>query len=310
MAKIPLPTCSAYDMIVVGASNAGLSAALVLGRARRRVLVLDGGPARNATAFHTHSFFTRDGAAPQQVLGIGREQLRPYPVEICALEAQQAALTPTGVGLTLAGGTVVTAAALVLATGVSDELPAVPGLAALWGRGVYHCPYCHGWENRYGRVVVYGRGEAGYQQAVLLHHWCSRLSLCTDGPAGLTPAQRTHLAALGVPILEAPVAALDGSIKCLRAIAFDDGHREPVDAVFLRPAQRQRSSLAAQLGCTFAPDGVYVQVNETGLTSVPGVYAVGDMTGPFQQAILAAASGTRAAAALNNELIFRGSAAA
>ncbi|OGX88137.1 hypothetical protein BEN47_09725 [Hymenobacter lapidarius] len=300
-----------YDMIIVGASNAGLSAALVLGRARRRVLVLDGGPARNAPAFHSHSFFTRDGAAPQEILRIGREQLRPYQVEICADQAHQARFTSTGdCELTLGSGATATAATLILATGVADTLPEVPGLADFWGRGIYHCPYCHGWENRHSQVAVYGRGEAGYQQAVHLHHWSPRLTLCTDGPADLAPAQREHLQQLGVGVLEKPVKAIDGTAKCLCAILFDDGSRQSLDAMFVRPVQRQRSDLAAQLGCAFTPDGVYVQANEAGLTSVPNVYAVGDMTGPYQQAILAAASGTRAAATLNNELIFRDSVAA
>ena len=209
MRKCPLPAHDYYD-VVVGASNAGLSAALVLGRARRRVLVLDGGPPRNAPSFQVHSFFTRDGTAPQEVLRIGREQLRPYAVEICAVEAQRAHATDDGFGLTLAQGAV-RAAALVLATGVADELPTVPGLTERWGRGVYHCPYCHGWENRHHHVAVYGRGEAGYQQAVLLHQWSPQLTLCTDGPAGLAPAQRAHLAQLGVSVEETPVAALDST---------------------------------------------------------------------------------------------------
>lgn len=305
MRKIPRPTLASYDMIIVGASNAGLSAALVLGRARRQVLVLDGGPARNALTPHSHSFFTRDGAAPLEVLRIGREQLRPYQVEICADEARQARSTPTGCELTLGSGAVVSAPALLLATGVADELPPVPGLPEFWGRGVYHCPYCHGWESRHSQVAVYGRGEAGYQQAVHLHHWAPRLALCTDGPADLAPAQRQHLDRLGIAVRESPVTALDGTSKCLRALLFRDGSRQAVDALFLRPVQRQRSDLAAQLGCAFTPDGVYVRADDTGRTSVPRVYAVGDMTGPFQQAILAAASGTRAAAALNNELILR-----
>ena len=300
-----MPQLPRYDMLIVGASNAGLSAALVLGRARRQVLVLDGGPPRNALAFNSHSFFTRDGAAPQEVLRIGREQLQTYNVEICATEAQLARPAADGYTLTLANGAEVMAPALLLATGVADELPPVPGLAELWGRGAYHCPYCHGWENRYNQVVVYGRGAAGYQQAVLLHQWSPQLTLCTDGPAGLSPRQREHLAQLSIAVLEAPVAALDGSIRCLRALVLQDGSRLPLDALFLKPLQRQRSSLAAQLGCAFAPDGVYVRVTETGLTSVPGVYAVGDMAGPLQQALLAAASGTRAATALNDELIAR-----
>ncbi|GAA4352407.1 NAD(P)/FAD-dependent oxidoreductase [Hymenobacter saemangeumensis] len=300
-----MPSFSAYDMAIVGASNAGLSAALVLGRARRRVLVLDGGPSRNAPAFHSHSFFTRDGAPPQGLLRIGREQLQPYNVEVVAAEARRVKTTAEGFALTLSKGEVVTAPALLLATGVTDVLPGISGLKELWGRGVYHCPYCHGWETRHSRVAVYGRGEAGYHLAVLLQQWSPTLQLCTDGPAGLTPGQLAHLNSLGVAIREARVKAFDGTAKCLRAIIFSDGSRLPVDAVFMRPAQRQRTDLATQLGCALTSDGVYVQVDETGLTSVPNVYAVGDMTGPLQQVIHAAASGARAAAALNNELILR-----
>lgn len=306
MRRIPRPTAARYDMIIVGASNAGLSAALVLGRSRRHVLVLDGGPSRNAPAFHSHSFFTRDGAAPEELLRIGREQLRPYQVEICADLARAARIAADGrCELTLSSGAEVSAQALILATGVVDELPAVPGLAELWGRGVYHCPYCHGWETRYSQVAVYGRGESGYQQAVHLHHWAPRLALCTDGPADLAPAQREHLAQLEIAVLETPVKAIDGTVKCLRAILFEDGSRQAVDALFVRPVQRQRSDLARQLGCDFTPDDVYVQACEAGQTNVPNVYAVGDMTGPMQQVVMAAASGARTAAFINNELIFQ-----
>ena len=307
---LPVPDDRAYEMVVVGASNAGLSAALVLGRACRRVLVLDGGPARNAPAASAHGFFTRDGAPPAELLRLGREQLRPYAVEICAGEVQQARRTETGFALALANGAVVRAGALVLATGIADELPAVPGVADLWGRGVYHCPYCHGWENRFRRVAVYGRGTAGYEHALLLRHWVPGLTLCTDGPAGLAPAQQAHLAQLAVSVIETPVTALEGSLKCLQALTFADGRRLALDALFLQPAQRQRSTLAAQLGCALAPDGLYVQVSEAGRTSVPDVYAVGDMTGPLQQALLAAAHGTRAAVALNHDWVARSYAAA
>jgi thioredoxin reductase len=294
-------------MAVVGASNAGLSAALVLGRSRRRVLVLDGGPARNAPAFQSHGFFTRDGAPPQQLARLGREQLRPYDVDVVVATAQQAQPTAEGFALTLSTGEVVTAPALVLATGMTDVLPDIPGVRELWGRGVFHCPYCHGWETRYGRVAVYGRGDAGYHLAVLLNQWSPGPVLCTDGPAGLSNAQLAHLQTLGVEVREVPVAALDGSSKYLRGLVFRDGSRVAVDAVFMRPAQEQRTDLAAQLGCEFTADGLYVQVSETGQTSVPNVYAAGDMTGPLQQVLQAAASGARAAAMLNNALIFRDS---
>ena len=305
MHKFSLPAHAHYDAVIVGASNAGLSAALVLGRARRRVLVLGGELPREAISFHSHNFaFPRGGNTLQDLLRTVRERLQPYEVEICVADVQQARHTAAGSVLTLANGLEVTATALILATGIVDELPPVPGLASLWGRGVYHCPYCHGWESRYSRVVVYGRAEAGYQQAVLVRQWVPQLTLATNGPSGFTPAQYAHLARLNIAVNEQLVAALDGSARCPIALRFKDGSRLPVDILFLQPVQRQRTELATQLGCAFTPDGVYVQVSETGLTNVPGVYAVGEMTGPFHQAILAAASGARAATALHHELVF------
>ena len=305
MHKFSLPSLARYDVVIVGASNAGLSAALVLGRARRRVLVLGGELPREAISFHSHNFtFPRGGTTLQELLRTVRERLQPYEVEICVADVQQVRQTTAGSVLTLASGAEVTAPFLILATGIVNELPAVPGLATMWGRGVYHCPYCHGWESRHSRVVVYGRAEAGYQQAVLVRQWVPQLTLATDGPAGLTPAQHMHLAQLNITVNEHPVAALDGTARCPIALRFKDSSRLPLDILFLEPVQSQGSNLPAQLGCAFGPDGVYVQVSETGRTSVPGVYAVGEMTGPFHQAILAAASGTRAATALNHELVF------
>ena len=293
-----------YEVVVVGAGNAGASAALVLGRARRRVLVLDQGAERSDRAAHTHRRVALAGGVPPEALRLGREQLRPYPVNVQADEVRQAHWDGAGFALTLASGATARANALVLATGVTNELPPVPGLAEQWGRGVYDCPYCHGWESRHSKVLVYGQGEAGYQQAVLLQQWCSPLTLCTDGPPHLTPAQQAHLAALGISVVATPVKALRSVTKCLLSIDFIDGCRLPLDVLFVRPVQRQRSNLAAQLGCAFAADGVSVLVNESGQTNVPNVYAVGEMTGPDQQAIVAAASGTRAGTALNNAFIF------
>ena len=305
MRKFSLPYLARYDVIVVGASNAGLSAALVLGRARRRVLVLGGELPREAVSFHSHNFsFPRGGATLQELLRTVRERLQPYDVEICVADVQRVRHTMAGSVLALAGGVEVTAPFLILATGMVNELPAVPGLATMWGRGVYHCPYCHGWESRHSRVVVYGRAEAGYQQAVLVRQWVPQLTLATDGPAGITPAQHAHLAHLNIAVNEHPVAALDGTARCPIALRLKNGSRLPLDMLFLEPMQRQSSNLPTELGCALSPDGVYVKVSETGLTSVPGVYAVGEMTGPFHQAILAAASGTRAATALNHELVF------
>lgn len=295
-----------FDTLIVGASNAGLSAALTLGRSRRRVLVLDGGPPRNAPAAHAHNFFTRDGTPPAELLRLGREQLQPYDgVEIRAALAQTARAVPGGFALELADGSVVTARTLLLATGVTDVLPAIPGFRELWGRGVYHCPYCHGWEIRDQPLALYGRGAPGFHLAVLLHHWSPKPVLCTDGPAELDAAQLATLAQLGIRVLETPVAALEPAPAGGLVVAFADDSRLAVAAMFARVPQQQRTDLAAQLGCAFTDDGIYVKTDGLGLTSVPGVYAAGDLTSPFQQVVAASAAGTAAAAMLNNTLIFQ-----
>jgi thioredoxin reductase len=292
-----------FDTIIIGASNAGLSAALTLGRSRRRVLVLDGGAPRNAPAAHAHNFFTRDGTPPAELLRLGREQLVPYGVEIRATTAQTARSTATGFELTLADETTITARTLLLATGVTDVLPAIPGFRELWGRGVYHCPYCHGWEVRGQALAIYGRGAPGFHLAVLLHHWAPGPVLCTDGPAELEDAHRATLSQLGIRVVETPVAGLATNPAGGLSVAFADGRHLPVEALFARVPQQQRTDLAAQLGCAFTDDGIYVQTNGMGLTSVPGVYAAGDLTGPFQQVVAASAAGAGAAAMLNNALI-------
>ncbi|MBC8082149.1 MAG: NAD(P)/FAD-dependent oxidoreductase, partial [Hymenobacter sp.] len=267
----------------------------------------DGGPPRNAPAAHAHNFFTQDGTPPAELLRLGREQLKPYDVEIRAVAAQTARATAPGFTLALTDSTEITATTLILATGITDLLPDIPGFRELWGRGVYHCPYCHGWEIRDQRVAVYGRGPLGFHLAVLLHHWAPGPVLCTDGPAELDPTQHATLTQLGIQVLETPVAALETGPAGLQAVLLADGQRLPVAAVFARVAQQQRADLAAQLGCAFSDDGIYVKTDAMGLTTVPSVYAAGDLTSPFQQVVAAAAAGAGAAAMLNNELIFRAS---
>lgn len=298
-----------YDVIVVGASNAGLGAALVLGRSCRSVLVLDGGLPRNASADAAHGFLTRDGTPPAELLRIAREQLTPYGIEVRPARAVAARVLlggaqPGGFEVELAGGGLVGARRLLLATGVRDLLPEVPGLPERWGRSVHHCPYCHGWEVRGESIAVYGRGAMAFHQAVLLHHWSPDLVLLTDGPAELTAEQGHQLAALGVEVNEAAVERLEGPGRHLQRVVFRNGASLTRSALFVGPRQEQRSSLPAQLGCEFAEGGVYVRTEPGGQTSVPGVYAAGDMTGPLQQVAQAAAGGALAAAMLNNALIF------
>ena len=299
-----------YDVVVVGAGSAGLSAALMLGRARRRVLVLDGGEPRNAPSSGVHYFFTRDGTPPDELLRIGREQLEPYSgVEVRRARATEATGSDGDFRVMLEDGSTVGTRKILLATGVHDELPERPGFRELWGRGVFHCPYCHGWEVRDKPLAVLNSGEDAAEQAAMIHNWSRDLILLTDGPATLEDGAREKLGVLGIPIIETPISRLegDGASGVLHRIFFEDGTEIPREALFYRPPQRQRSDLAEALGCEFETEGPLPTLLKndpmTKETTVPGVHVAGDAGSMLQGAIMAAASGASAAAFVNHSLV-------
>ncbi|HEX2203007.1 MAG TPA: NAD(P)/FAD-dependent oxidoreductase, partial [Longimicrobium sp.] len=264
-----------YDVVIVGGGVAGLSAALLLGRGRRKVLVFDGGAPRNAPAHEAHSFFTRDGTPPLELLRIGREQLAAYDVEVRAGWVADAAREGEGFRVTAADGTEVTARRLLLATGVVDVLPEIEGLRERWGGAVFHCPYCHGWEVRGRPLAVLGRGDDAMHLVKLLRGWTDDLVLCTDGPAGLDDDARAKLARHGVALREEPVVRLEGPGGRLERIVFASGEPLAREGILLRPPQRPASDLAERLGCERLPGGPLV-TDPFLQTTVPGVYVAGD----------------------------------
>ncbi len=296
-----------YDVIVVGAGGAGLSAALTLGRCRRRVLLADGGAPRNAPSPAVHGFLTRDGLRPARLLALGHEQLAPYPtVDIRELKITKLhrlgrgfrAEGTTGQGHAWAG----TAHRVLLATGVEDVLPALPGFRELWGTGVLHCPYCHGYEVRDQPLAIYGRGKAAVGLALLLTNWSKDLVVVTDGPGHLTAYGRQRLRQHGIGLRQEKVARLVGGPGgLLRCVEFEDGSYLERAALFLHAPQEQRSSLAADLGATITSKGA-VWVDKNAQTSIAGLYAAGDTTPGQQQALIAAAEGSKAAICLNEAL--------
>jgi len=286
-----------------------LSAALILGRSRRRVLVLDGGEPRNAPSSSVHGFFTRDGVGPGELLEIGREQLEPYDsVEYRAVGATEVSGLDGSFAVTLEDGDEVTARKLLLATGVVDELPERPGFRKLWGRSVYHCPYCHGWEVRDRPLAVLNSGKGAVEYSLLIRNWSRDLVLLTDGPAELEEADLRKLHALGMPVNEKPVARLEGregGSEGLSRVTFEDGSFLEREGLFYGPPQRQRSELAESLGCKVVEAGPAWVVEADALTNettVPGVYVGGDAVGPLQSVVMAATSGASAAAFLNKAL--------
>jgi thioredoxin reductase len=291
-----------YDVIIVGAGPAGLSAALVLGRCRRRTLVCDAGRPRNAAARELHGFLTRDRTPPAELLRAGREQLRPYPsVELRHGEVVEARRQGPTFEVALADGARLAARKLLLATGVVDELPPLPGIEGLYGRSVFHCPYCDGWEVRDLPLAAYGRGNSALPLTRTLLGFTRDLVLCTDGPANLSAGERAFLERHRVGLREEQVARLEGDGGALQRVVFEGGEPLPRRALFFHTGQYQRSALASRLGCEFTQRGS-VQTNRLQMTCVGGVYAAGDASYDVQLAVVAAAEGAKAAFAIHQAL--------
>ena len=292
-----------YECIIVGAGPAGLSAALMLGRCRRRVLVCHAGETRNARSSGIHNYLTRDGTPPAEFLALARREISQYPtVEFREVEVLDAARTPDGFRLVCADGRQLGARTLLLATGVVDELPKIDGLASLYGTSVHHCPYCDGWEWRDRPLAVYGVGEEGSALALGLTVWSEDLVLCTNGPSRLAPGELDKLHELGIEIREDRIARLEGRDGRLERIVFQEGEPLEREALFICASQHQRSALARKLGCGFTSKGA-VNTGSCEATDVPGLYVAGDSSKEAQFVIVAAAEGAEAGMAINKALL-------
>lgn len=293
-----------YEVVIVGAGPAGLSAALVLGRCLRRVLVLDAGHPRNAASHGVHGFLSRDGIDPHDLLRLGREQLRPYTSVTLCEQTRVTDAQPDGQGfsVTLADGTRAHGRRLLLATGVVDDIPRIPGFRAVYGTCVHHCPYCDGWEHRNQIIAVYGTGHSGAGLALELLQWTASIGLCTDGDTELSAADRARLAEHHIGVYEEHIICLVEHDGDLQAIEFASGAKFVCDAMFFSLPEHQHSDLPAKLGCTFTPDGA-VLTNQNEATNVPGLYVAGDASRRAQFAIVAAAEGAMAAEAINRSLL-------
>ena len=288
-----------YDVVIVGGGAAGLSAALVLGRARRRVAVIDAGEPRNAPAAHMQGYLSRDGLPPRQLLEIGRSEVRGYGVEIIG---DRVVGITEGFSVAQQEGPTLQARRVLLALGVSDEIPDVPGLRDRWGRDVLHCPYCHGWEVRDRPLGVLGAHPGAVLHAQLIRQWSDDVVLF-EHTLELTITERRDLAARGIRVVPGLVTGVAVEDDELRGVRLADGSVEPRAALFIRPVNvLHPDGLAASLGCEFTSEG-FVRVDATGRTSVPGVWAAGNIVDPRAQVITAAGAGSAAAIAINADLV-------
>jgi thioredoxin reductase len=290
-----------YDVIIVGGGPAGLSAALVLGRCRRRVLICDHGRPRNQHAREMHGFLSRDCIPPSELLRIGREQLRPYGVRILDREVVDAVRTEEGFRVALKGGKGISSRKLLIATGVRDRIPDIEGIEPLYGVSVHHCPYCDGWEEREKPLAVFGKGNSGVALSLSLKTWSDDIILCTDGPSRIDREGRQQLERFGIPIRTVRIARLEGSDGLLERVHFVDGSSIERQALFFTTGQDQSCNLAERLGCAFTGKGA-VWTNRQEGTGIPGLYVAGDASWDVQFVIVAAAEGAKAAVAINKEL--------
>ena len=295
----PRPRVPERDAVVVGGGPAALSAALVLGRARRRVLVLDTGRPANIVSSAIGGLLGQSGVAPVELRRAGREQLAEFPT----VEVRDAAVVDANVGrerlgVRLGDGNELRTRALVLAHGLSYEPPALPGIEPLWGRSVFHCPFCDGWEVRDRALAVHGNGPDVVRTALVVSGWSSDVVLLTDGPARLGDAGQASLAAAGVRVREEPIRRLAGHDGRLDRTEFVSGPVERRDALFVRTRRGQPNGLAAALGCELTA-GRTIVTDGDGRTTVAGVYAAGDAATDRLRSVAAAiGTGSRAALAV------------
>jgi thioredoxin reductase len=292
-----------YDVVVIGGGAAGLSAALVLSRARRKVLVVDAGRPRNAPAAHMHGYLSRDGLPPAELLAAGRDEVAGYGGEVVA--GTVAELVPdgrTGFWVLLDSGQRISTRRLLVATGLRDELPDVPGLAQRWARDVLHCPYCHGHEVRDQQLGVIGGTPGSVRYAQIVRQWTHDLVYFTP-PGVLTVVERSELLARAIGVVEGKIDQLViDEADHLRGVQMDDGCVIPRDALLVPPRFVPNNALLLGLGATVDPSG-WVDVDATGRTSVPGVWAAGNIVDARAQVITAAGAGSAAAIAMNADLV-------
>lgn len=292
---------SQYDVVVIGGGAAGLSAAMVLSRARRHVLVVDGGQPRNAPAAHMHGFLSRDGMPPTELLAVGRDEVESYGGEITAGHVVAVSREDDAFVVTLQNGRTVSTRRLLVATGLRDELPDIGGLRERWARDVLHCPYCHGYEVRDRALGVLGWSPESVRYAQIVRQWSDDVVLFAD-PGSLSEEDREQLTARAIGIVEGRVSQVIVLDDALHGVALEDGRSVPRDVVFVPPRFVPNDDVLSDLGCSSDEAG-WVTADATGRTTVPGVWVAGNVSNPRAQVITAAGEGSTAAIAINADLV-------
>ncbi|WP_422361054.1 NAD(P)/FAD-dependent oxidoreductase [Reichenbachiella sp.] len=291
-----------FEVIIVGGSYAGLSAALALGRSMRKVLVIDAGHPCNAPTPHSHNFLTQDGARPAEISEVAQSQVEQYEtVQFYNDFAIEGTKTTGGYSIQTKDGSTFTTKKLIFATGLKDIMPEIDGFAACWGKSVIHCPYCHGYEVRHKKTGILANGEKAHHYATLISNWTKDLTIFTNGPSTLTEDQTKQITNHQIPIIQTPVKRIGHAEGQVQNILLNDDREYILEAIYSGPDFVQQSNIPEQLGCEINEQGL-LHVDGFQMTNVPGVYACGDNS-TMRSVALAVASGTKAGVVANKELI-------
>lgn len=295
------------DVVIVGGGAAGLNAAQMLGRSRRSVVVVDGGEPRNAPAKGVHGFLSRDGISPAELYRIGRAEAEAYGVRVISGQVAGARGSKGAFSVTLEDGTAVRGRRLLIATGLVDELPDIPGLRERWGKDVLHCPYCHGWEVQDEAIGVLGTGPFAVHQALLFRQWSANITLFLNNAMEPTGLEQQQLAARGITVVHGPVGALRVDDDKLTGVVLGDGSLVPVAAVAAAPRFMARAAAFTDLGLKAVQHpmgmGEYLEADADGATGVPGVWAAGNVTDLRAQVLSSAAAGAWTGVVINADLM-------
>lgn len=296
-----------FDVAVIGGGPAGLSAGIALARAMRSVLLIDAGGQRNLRAQGVHGFLSREGMSPQDLVAAGRKELAQYGGTLERGFVSAAWRDGERFVLALADGSTRTARRLLIATGITDELPELPGLAERWGRDVLYCPYCHGWEIRNQRIGILASDAGAIPEALTFRQWSTDVALLLNGAVEPGPDEQEQLRARGISVVEGAVRGLDVRDDKLAGVTLDGGRFLPLDVLAVSPAATSKATMLQQLGlepCGLEEgEGSCLEVDDSGLTECPGVWAAGNATDVSAQVMTAAAAGLRAAASINADLV-------
>ena len=292
-----------FDTIIVGGSYSGLAAAMALGRALRKVLIIDSGKPCNRQTPHSHNFLTQDGKTPKEISMLAKQQVSMYgTVEFFNDLVISASKTENGFGIQTSSRDLFTATKLIFATGIKDLMPNIKGFSECWGISVLHCPYCHGYEIKNETTVILGNGEYGFEFSKLISNWTKDLTLLTNGKSSLTAEQTTSLERHGIKIVEKEIEELEHVNGQLQSIIFKDGSKKIVKAIYTRLPFEQHCQIPEQLGCELTEDG-YIKIDTSHKTTINGLFACGDNVTRMRTVANAVAMGTTTGMMANKELI-------